>query len=336
MKLSIVLYLGTVLLVTAAAAPQKRNPIDFLLDYNQDVLINDTEVPASVKPLTLAQVSSGTEDSWRNQQQQSLQEEIADVQETQDDSRSNEKQSPEDQEDSEEANNSDDQNQASNDSQKNQDQEENKSDTNEQQSKEDTTIRVYDDDEEDTQLKEETQDVNAPNNSNQNNQTQTQRVLSHEDRAAVNNAKDLESQSISSEESVPLSNDFYPERAIAHNTQDVQIQPDQLFNHGSLVFEKGSFVSQKPEFIATTPFNVKSWEGQHRTDPESWHPKYDFLDNEQGDRFTGPPPTWTHWNHNHQQNKHDHPGFRHNHDHDHDEAEFHNHGFHRGGPWKWH
>lgn len=278
MKLSIVLYLGSVLLVLTAAAPQKRNPIDFLLDYNQDILVNDTEVPASVKPLTLAQVSAGREGSWRNRQEESNREELADVQETPEHTKTD--QSDEERENSDEHDSSDDKDEISSDSQHNQEQENDQSDAHEQQSKEDTTIRVYDDndddsndddhndnahnDDEDHKFEEEQKGKNVANNSlDQRNQNQKQEDTSHDDRTDEDNSKYLQTQPISSEESVPSTIDFNHQHAVVHDSRRIEVQPDQLFNHGSLIFDKNSFVTQKPELPATAPYNVNRWKGYH-------------------------------------------------------------------------
>lgn len=131
--------------------------------------------------------------------------------------------------------------------------------------------------------------------------------------------------------------------------QEIEVKPDQLFNHGSIVFDKSTFADE--DLPSTTPFSNKKWNHDHGPPGFGpWHPKFpggfpghnhDDDDNNDGrppffgmPPFHGPPPRFDgppHWHfHNH---SHDHREWHRDH-HDHDHG-FHGHGFHRRGPWKW-
>lgn len=136
-----------------------------------------------------------------------------------------------------------------------------------------------------------------------------------------------------------------PDSLDAH--QEIEVKPDQLFNHGSIVLDKTTFADG--DLPSTTPFSNKKWNHDHGPPAGfgPWHPKFPggFPGHPHGDEsgrppffgmppFNGPPPRFDgppHWHfHNHSDDHRD----WHHHDHDHDHG-FHGHGFHRGGPWNW-
>ncbi|XP_058819838.1 uncharacterized protein DDB_G0290685-like [Topomyia yanbarensis] len=334
MKLLIVLCFGTLALAAPAPAPQQKQPIDFLLDLNQDVLVSDREVKASVKPLSAAQVaaSTGTASTSAPTGQEEDFIEQADVRESQGDSRTSVNQPDVDK------NEYDEQEELS--VENGQDSDERHTgpetgDTNEKVSKEDTTIRVYDEDE-NTNNEKDLQQY-------QDQAEQEKDIYQHNDRVIDSYQKEFDnSQTKESQQSVEPVIETNSGVGAINDAQDVQVQPDQLFNHGTLVFDRSTIAAtgQEANLQTTTPFNVKNWHDDHGSGSGGWHPKFDFQDHEHGTHFHGMPPPWAHWHHHGDDHDHDHNhghGHRgHNHDQNDYENQFHGHGFHRGGPWKWH
>ncbi|XP_058445901.1 sex-determining region Y protein-like [Malaya genurostris] len=327
MKFICVLWLGALALTSAAPAPQATKTIDFLLDLNQDVLLDDKEVTASVKPLPAAQVAASTRSpsALASPKQKEDFEEQADVRETQVDSRGNVKQSGVTKDVSDELDQSNENSQNSDEQQKEQE----TGDFSDSHSKEDTTIRVYDENDSDFSNEKDKNDSHQQ-------QEEDQDIHQVNDHASASYGKEDISQSNESQQSKESINDFKPELGVINDTQDVQIQPDQIFNHGTLIIEKST--GHEVNLQTTIPFSKNNWKGDYGSGSGSWHPKFDFQDHDQGNHF-GMPPPWVHW-HNHGD------GHNHNHDHDHrghdhDDNDDHDHhfpgpGFHRGGPWKWH
>lgn len=312
MNLVLVVCLGLVALT--AAAPQ-RNTIDFLLELNQDVLDDEKETPASVRPLAEPQVTEGVnvpEDSVMTEEQ-------ADVQETPQDSTSTTSSPAE----NTARENSDENSEPSGES---------SNETNESSTKEDTTIRVFDEQEnENVESKQQAIENSTPNPEVEQNVE----LRGQEEEAGVVQKEELSNQ-INTEEQDPQIG-FIPDLGVTPNTinnnenRDVEIKPDQLFNHGTLVFDKTTIGEDATQFTTTTPYSGKKWNHDHGQSFGGW-PKFGIHGTQFDNQFGGPLPHWHNW-HNH-----DHGNNRNNEQHGDkfDFSNFHGQGYHRIGPWKWH
>lgn len=380
----IVLCVGTLLVaVKTAPAPQAQNPIDFLLDLNQDLV--EKEVPASVRPISQAQVGTTTEriggepapvfeDQEANVQE--IPRELAptasqlnkdrDQGEDQEDREDGARDQGEEQDvqeddgrsDSEEESEQKDQQATSKDDDQN----------TKEEDKEDTTIRVYgpEDDENGEQQQNEQKDQDRGSDlrkvepevqrQSQVDIRQPEVVISqHADTVKqFEEAVDQRGTDLLQEVDLQVTNPevISEQPESLDEQQEIEVKPDQLFNHGSIVIDKSTFATDE-DLPSTTPFSGKKWNHDHGPPGFGpWHSKFpgfpghnhdhdhDHDHDHEGGRppffgmppFNGPPPRFDgpppHWHlHNH---SHEHRDWHHDHDHG-----FHGHGFHRRGPWQW-
>lgn len=280
LKCIIVLCVGTLLAVESAPAPQTQNPIDFLLDLNQDVL--DKEVPASVKPISQAQIGTTTEKNDDREPAPVFEDQEADVREipgepapTASQLNKDRDQVEEDQEDREEEGRLDSEDESE------QKELESASKDDDQDSKdedkEDTTIRVYgpEDDENDEQLQadQKDQDHGSERKAEPEVQRQPQEesrqpeveisqhadTVKHFDEAVDQRGTDL-LQEVDQQVTIPEVILEQPDSL--DDQQEIEVKPDQLFNHGSIVFDKSTFATDE-DLPSTTPFNGKKWNHDH-------------------------------------------------------------------------
>lgn len=358
-KCLIVLCVGTLLVVDAAPAPQsQKNPIDFLLDLNQDVL--DKEVPASVKPISQAQVRTTTETN--SQEPAPVFEAQADVKEIPREPIPTASQLNTNRDETEDQDQKDNDDRSDSEDESEQQDQQSSSKDNEGDNKEDTTIRVYGDEDENDENNETDESV-QPNEREDENQGSERKaepevyfqpqINSPEPKEEISQHADTEKQfDVAVEQSgadllqeqgqvtIPEQSDSLDEQ----QQQQIDVKPDQLFNHGSIVFDKSTFADE--DLSSTTPFSNKKWNDDHGPPGFGpWHTFPGFPEHKHEDGrppffgmppFDGPPPRFDgppHWHfHNH---SHDHGDWHHHGD---DVPPFHGgggHGFHRRGPWNW-
>ncbi|XP_038113737.1 nuclear polyadenylated RNA-binding protein 3-like [Culex quinquefasciatus] len=379
LKCLIVLCVGTLLtvVVESAPAPQTQNPIDFLLDLNQDVL--DKEVPASVKPISQAQIGTTTEKNDDRKPAPVFEDQAADVREipgvpapTASQLNTDHDQGEEEQEDREEEVRSDSEDESEQKEQpstskdddqdvKNNDQDSKDDDQDSKdEDKEDTTIRVYGPEDDENGEEQHDDQKHQDQGSERKAEPEVQRQPQEDSRQPeVEISQHADTVKQFDEVVDQRGTDLLPE--VNHQVtipdviseqpdslddkQEIEVKPDQLFNHGSIVFDKSTFATDE-DLPSTTPFNGKKW--NHDNGPSGfgpWHPKFPGFpghthdhDHDEGrppffgmPPFNGPPPRFDgppHWHfHNH---SHEHRDWHQDHDHG-----FHGHGFHRRGPWKW-
>lgn len=341
-------------MVESAPAPQSQKPIDFLLDLNQDVL--EKEVPASVKPISLAQVGTTTEKNSR--EPAPVFEGQADVQEIPREPSPTASQLNTSRDEVEDQDFKDNDDRLDSEDESEQQEQQLISKDNEEDNKEDTTIRVYGDedenDENDKSLQQnEQKDQNRDSDQKEEPEVQQQpqkkfeqpkeEISQHADtvkqldetvnQSGVDLFQELDQETIP--EVIAQQSDSLD------NQQEIEVQPDQLFNHGSIVIDKSTFADE--DLPSTTPFSNKKWNHDHGPPGFGpWHKFPGFSGHKHEDGrppfpgmppFDGPPPQFDgppHWHHFHN-HSHDHGDWHHDHDHG-----FHGgHVFHRRGPWKW-
>lgn len=292
LKCLIVLCVGTLLtvVVESAPAPQTQNPIDFLLDLNQDVL--DKEVPASVKPISQAQIGTTTEKNDDRKPAPVFEDQEADVREipgvpapTASQLNTDHDQGEEEQEDREEEVRSDSEDESEQKEQqstskdddqdvKNNDQDSKDDDQDSKdEDKEDTTIRVYGPEDDENGEEQHDDQKHQDQGSERKAEPEVQRQPQEDSRQSeVEISQHADTVKQFDEVVDQRGTDLLPEvnhqitipEVISEqpdsldDKQEIEVKPDQLFNHGSIVFDKSTFATDE-DLPSTTPFNGKKW-----------------------------------------------------------------------------
>ncbi|XP_055643905.1 lateral signaling target protein 2 homolog [Toxorhynchites rutilus septentrionalis] len=338
MRLLGVLCVATV--VFSAPSPQSRNTIDFLLDLNQDVLEAEKETPASVQPLPQAQVTQvATSTASTNvtttttvspETPAPVREEQPKEQQIQDSLKPTDKMPMNTSVESEsvESNMSDEQNVTSEVTHE----EDISNETSEKDSNENTTKTDLD----------SREDSNSTENSTEDkHHGETERKVTQ-----VTHSPQDDPTTVQQQEMVDLR---LTNNAAVDNIQKVEVKPNQVVNHGTLVVDKAIFEGQQLDY-STTPKNVKKWKQNRGNEPSGWYSNIEFDGHKHGTHFEGGSPHWDQWGphgHGNQHHNHDHThnydhhqgneqydrrhghGHQHNHDYDHayDHSNPHDHGY---------